>query len=106
MNNKTKWTPGPWSVDWVRTGAEVFAHDKESLMTLCRPVTEIMANAHLIAAAPQLYDVLESARSEVERLATEEARSNRWPLPGKPQTKWKDLLSHIDSALAKARGDA
>ena len=53
----TKWTPGPWEVERGNVGA---AHPL-FVVTACknlRPWCD--ADAHLIAAAPELYEALEN----------------------------------------------
>ena len=52
-----------------------------------------MANAHLIAAAPDLYEALELARKVI---------AARWGMEGSFPTA---ELHQIESALAKARGE-
>lgn len=89
---ETKWTPGPWTF----VSAETLAIKDANMNTLAtanllhlrgrRPIEECEANAHLIAAAPDLYSTLEWLRDNpgvdiVVRYAT------------------------IEAALAKARGE-
>jgi hypothetical protein len=72
MPSETKWTPGPWR--WVGSDSP---------------------DAHLIAAAPDLYEALEEVLEEFEPLA------NFGP--------WKhqqDKCQKARSALAKARGES
>ena len=69
MSNETKWTPGPWHVPKARG----YAHgpvDKNDVPVvtwtgMARPRQENgMANAHLVAAAPDLYEALEAMLDE------------------------------------------
>lgn len=81
-----KWTPGPWEVydcsgtqmekSRYENGAfQVFSDDCDhhavadcSCNHTCRMEDEIEANAHLIAAAPELYDALEVALVVLENM--------------------------------------
>lgn len=103
---ETKWTPGPWSVfiddsgdkwtGWPLSIDAVTDPDKTVVRTgghwpyeweTATSQREAVANAHLIAAAPDLYAALEH------------------------MIRWHDQLSPADiakaeAALAKARGEA
>lgn len=77
-------TPGPWSILQNGDGYEVEARGRPHLMTVAdiigRPSVEIAANAHLIAAAPELLAALRLAHASVvssirSRLATEAGMS-------------------------------
>jgi hypothetical protein len=80
--NDTKFTPGPWHT-WYEE-MEISIYDQNSDL-ICGPIKqcpEQEANAHLIAAAPDMYKALE----EIEHS--------------------DELASHIaKDALAKARGE-
>lgn len=52
-------TPGVWTLLHVR-GAEVFDDEGEIIMSMNRPSEEVMANARLISAAPELLSVARS----------------------------------------------
>ena len=91
--SKTKFTPGPWWIDGQGIGPKSFADDQSYGMTT--PVAYIeeydwpenhVANAHLIAAAPELYETLE----EVIRISDRK----------------HDAWDKAKAALAKARGEA
>ncbi len=65
--NKPKFTPGPWIIDPVRAGdKEIFINQpgdswKRLEATVSRDDCDskmALANAHLIAAAPDMYDAL------------------------------------------------
>jgi hypothetical protein len=99
--SETSWTPGPWSIrhSHDRSGdigithpggknvlAECFAdirHDRERS-------PEALANAHLIASAPDLYEALLIAHGYVEEAMRNDDTG---------------ALHKIDAALAKARGE-
>ena len=69
MSNKAKWTKGPWHVPKAR-GCAHGPVDKNDVPVvtwtgMARPRQENgMANAHLIAAAPDLYEALEAMLDE------------------------------------------
>lgn len=115
--SKQQHTPGPWEV----IGQHVFtklgatnahgskAHDRDgwNIATInpwaCTnqdgededmPVSETMANASLIAAAPELLEALEMIVAEADSYT---ART------GKPVYNW---LDQARSAIAKARGES
>jgi hypothetical protein len=98
---KTKFTPGPWGIEqtndtnWIgplradgKVAFVVADTDREGLKPEALERND--ANAHLLAAAPDLYEALEEARGYVDRT---------------PQTlQRKDMLSIIDNAIARAEG--
>ena len=59
MSNQPKWTPGPWKkregAEWIIDGAVDYG--RVASVGLGR--RDVIANAHLIAAAPDLYTALE-----------------------------------------------
>ena len=67
MSNETKWTPGPWVVEDNPTisGRQVASFEKSGDMAGNRCLQVIVnshfeSDAHLIAAAPCLYEALEA----------------------------------------------
>ena len=102
---ETKWTPGPWEVKPVELGvpylrvrgtrlgmrhkvANVLAtHDHPAIRE--REIAETEANAHLIAAAPDLYEALETT---VAALASSGSMHQK-------------ALDAAEAALSKARGE-
>jgi len=104
--SETKFTPGPWikrgkgtieTSGWAEVAAVM---DGQMLDRVDHETQE--ANAHLIAAAPDMYEELECAR-DVFRFyqshhefkgGTEKAIRN------------KEIADRIDRLLAKARGEA
>lgn len=79
MSNETKWTPGPWVVrDCPMERAATDLKDNGGIKlidykdekyegTLAIVQTELsQANAHIIAAAPELYTALEELMTLVE----------------------------------------
>lgn len=113
MADKTNWTPGPWAVvNRVKSWDWVVYSEKNPNDEICQPFhdgTEFNeigeANAHLIAAAPELYEACMTgyttlwamkARLIAPRNETEKAAM--------------DLLEQrmkvLESALKKARGES
>lgn len=84
-----KWTPGPWVADVVECGAFQVMVPGKVICTRANWSSNApasVANAHLIAAAPDLYEALEMAQL------------------------WLDVdgrfdMQRINAALAKARGE-
>jgi hypothetical protein len=64
--SETKWTPGPWlAQECIRSGWDVVADDGHVVETTDEigrygPIDR-QANAHLIAAAPDLYEALRAS---------------------------------------------
>ena len=94
-----KWTPGPW---YVSNMSEIF-HGDDCNLADCWSVhadideDECEANAHLIAAAPDMYDALESA---------EESIATFIGVHGYPTDSGAgEILRQVSAALAKARGE-
>jgi len=83
-------TPGPWNVEreeddsnfWHSIYSEGF---KGLLVARCDQNGKHAADAHLIAAAPELYDALEALAREAHDIS-----SDTWEM--------------VETALAKARG--
>ncbi len=95
----TKFTNGEWKAEYYTTkcdGADrVLAYEvwSDGPCVVRKTYTdyvddkinnELLANAHLIAAAPEMYEMLESLRGDYDQCATAEC---------------------IDALLAKARGE-
>ena len=107
--SEPKFTPGPWKLwtgcSWRRFGSET------TWQTVCEPTTRPKDNypdlifrnggedgpdARLIAAAPDLYEALQSVR----RLADE----SEIDFSGKENQEEIALYNQIRAALAKAEG--
>lgn len=96
MTDQPKWTPGPWAVErnkrtwgWVDVvgpSLGVGGPTQATDLTLADEVKRI-AEAHLIAAAPDMYAALEMAQLWL-------SVDGRFDMQG------------INAALAKARGEA
>lgn len=108
---ETRFTPGPWNAkvdELVPERGAVYVEgpegwDRQSICD-CRYSDEGVerdeANAHLIAAAPDLYGALELARNALAAVRKH------------PKYPWKDqegegfpIEAFLDHALKKARGE-
>ncbi len=98
--SELKWTPGPWSISedaWLVNGIDsrerfkgspsLDIYDAEEWPL--ELMDEAKANAHLISAAPELYDALFDL---VEKIKAQ-------------QSEHKPFLRAAEGALAKARGE-
>lgn len=99
-----KWAPGPWEVDEdYRPGMSwnrhiVYGSDRENRVCFMshsdgRAPERDRANAHLIAAAPELYEALLHIADEIETDG------------GVDTSDWLNMAA-ARAALAKARGEA
>lgn len=103
---ETKWTPGPWRVEptfetdesdpqEIRTQRLILAGDRQY-------IAETISNhAHLIAAAPELYEALEQAVEALNSYSDVVDGSYGEPMPN---TAMKAVLV-CEAALRKARGE-
>lgn len=97
------WTPGPWFIE-VGTG-----EDDEGVIYVCHEGTscpdttvcqfedykdaEDNANAHLISAAPEMYDTLDKISRRIQAGTLDE-----W--------SWQALVDLAERTLEKARGES
>ena len=98
MSNEGKHTPGPWNLQ-LGTAGDWRVDRSTSEWNICGRLStvehmerESFANAHLIAAAPDLLEALEDARAQLE--AYEEELSGE---------HFND--TRINAAIAKAKGE-
>lgn len=90
-----KWTPGPW--EKTSESGEIASREGVYIARAIGTVTEEgKANAHLIAAAPDLYEALEWAEDELASYA---------PDPSCRSKITDDILVRVRTALDKARGE-
>lgn len=85
---EAKFTPGPWRVRFGNIGH--VAAENGALVAKCQRLTglcNLQANAHLIAAAPELYEALERVIKIID------------------DSSWCLKLTEERAALAKARGE-
>jgi len=104
-----KWTPGPWQVcntyhavhgERVRNIALCGnAHIPQGNGRILVPDDEAKANAHLIAAAPDLYEACKKARNVLALIETFDE------LIRTPRRRFEEAIDAIDLALLKARGE-
>ncbi len=69
----SRFTPGPWVIDWNVSRLDIFGSDEVTFISSLRRSTlspdvdkAAIANARLIAAAPEMYAVLKSVTDMVE----------------------------------------
>ena len=102
--NTSKHTPGPWKC----VDPHVIRGPKNVVVAKTLDSKEgyeiKQANAHLIAAAPAMYEALQQSLVLVELAALEEwgraVRGEQQP----PTTEAKDRLEKVKAALAQAEG--
>lgn len=89
-----KWTPGPWEVKKAGSCTEIWADRGQvaSIDLFPRGSIQADSDAHLIAAAPDLYAALEDLLSAYEEDA--------------PQGGYVSTSKSARKVLAKARGEA
>lgn len=96
-NMKTSFTPGPWHVATRRNefhSERVFAAGSRYIACIGGSddtVGEQKANAHLIAAAPELLEALERVVAEI--------------IPATENSPMARVIDQASSAIAKARGE-
>lgn len=94
---ETKWTPGPWNVAGYLNGSCAVAAKTLIARVYSESFRDLgneTANAHLIAAAPDLYEALDRIADIVEV----ERREGRTEMDG-------ETIAICRAALAKARGE-
>lgn len=92
---ETKFTPGRWHIDKHRNLVDRLGNNVQIKACLSVPIAghtdEHVANAHLIAAAPEMYEMLNSMIEQFE-------------YDGCTEYEFK-LLASAKKTLAKARGE-
>lgn len=108
--SETKFTPGPWEVHprlwrgkeggshaFLEIGSEVSAFWVAHVQTFDDDKGEYAANAHLIAAAPEMYSALKEMREVLASCAEDTC--------GTPtEAFFQSKVRHCDIVLAKAEG--
>jgi hypothetical protein len=98
----SEFTKGPWEVVVLKIGMPIVIHKKRvGLSVLFKAVTdetgvekdEQLANAHLIAAAPDMYEALR----EIKKIAG--------TIPGKGTLQAAKIWDIIIPLIAKAKGE-
>ena len=102
-----KHTPGPWKANQGRDLAFRISTDKQVVATISSgPGKNAEANAHLIAAAPELLEALEHAE-----VALDAIRYSFSITKGRPRDAFeeggigRDSLEIARAVLAKAKGE-
>lgn len=96
MTTETKFTPAPWEVDIF---GDVQANGDDVARIAGYYGEEVNdANAHLIAAAPDMYAALKDARAIAMRMAA------KADIPY--CAEFGEIAQILDAALAKAEGKA
>lgn len=97
-----RFTPGPWK-RYERTDGGLVVTTQKGLspvsianVVIRRDLHEFQANAHLIAAAPDLLDVLIELKEWIDCLDP----------PFTQDLEWPETEEKLKAALAKARGEA
>lgn len=93
----TKHTPGPWSAHYNNEGLTVFSPDNVPVAYVDYDECEerpVEANAHLIAAAPAMYEALQAMLNGI--LFTRGASMS--------EDRWQTLTTIARTALAQAEG--
>ena len=95
-----KHTPGPWSIkDDTVNAIEPDVMAGEFYIAQCFGHShhdEALANARLIAAAPELLEALQITRGNIASLGPAGALT--------PYTSYQEWLAMVDAAIAKATG--
>jgi hypothetical protein len=90
MSTESKHTPGPWHCKTVPIG-RIWIQDSTTYAVahVAKSRKESEANAHLIAAAPELLEACEMARDVIS---------------GAAQPDEHEALAILDALIAKAKG--
>jgi hypothetical protein len=97
-------TPGPWRVGPINY-ADVYGPDGEIVALVPKGFDATVANAHLIAAAPELLEALEMGRRalatavEVSTASLYDSRAECLRAVAKHL-----VITQMDAAIAKAKG--
>jgi hypothetical protein len=93
--SETKWTPGPWRHEDGEWGTVVDAPSGNVCALASVPRSRRVADAHLIAAAPDIYEALDALFEDWS------VGAQTWP---QLRNRLDPLFARAGSALAKARG--
>ena len=95
--NETKFTPGPWKISEYRNSHSmiIVGSDEWDVAEVGYPNRD--ANAHLIAAAPDLYKALANLEPYLDAIVCYASTIEEHPPNG--------FILETKAALAKARGE-
>lgn len=93
--SETKFTPGPWEAGGTLIGVGKITIRQH--LDGSRKADELEANARLISAAPDMYEALKHALSDMDKI------DELCKIAG--VHKFTMMRREIQSALAKARGE-
>ena len=104
MAETKNWTPGPWAIDGWHTSAVIAKLPDESYVRVADcdtpsfPNLDWKANAHLIAAAPAMYEALRNAAEWLNDMSCEHGTEQDDGMS-------KDcVVCQVNAALAQAEG--
>lgn len=97
MSEKVKFTQGPWLVNRYSVGVKVDFADGWFEIAKATVFNEGEANAHLIAAAPELYEALEYALPYLQACVPEPRDGANGDI---------NCVKRALLAMAKARGES
>ena len=101
MTDQPKWTPGDWASDYLdQNGQRVVSGQHIEICTCWHHSVgsiekEMEANAHLIAAAPELAEAVRAALAISDKYVGDEGRT----------AECQAVYDQCAAALAKARGE-
>lgn len=101
MSKDIKWTPGPWFVNHSDDGCPwgvVQVSDNRQIRPEGRSFSEAKANAHLVAASPELYEAL-SAITEMYTDMINSGDCGNW------NPEYDEEVTEARRVMAKARGE-
>ena len=96
-----KFTPGPWFTHPSTVSEGSYVIESRELPILASTFNwpkNAEANAHLIAAAPELYEALEDVYRYISPMLS-------WRDDAHQNTHFQIVLQKISTALSKARGE-
>ena len=100
--SKTKFTPGPWLFSSYKSGTSVIVIDGKEFGVATVNYPNRDANAHLIAAAPELYEALEKIRHWGESQHKAQSKGGHATFD---MMMLREQIDTAEAALAKARGE-